>query len=207
MNFHDLETRLDPHYRAKVGLLREQLIAKSYEEKFKADEAMRRERYRADSNMEQERLRADESMRREQYKAQEENNRLNRRFSFEERLEQQAHENRLLQLEESIKGSIFKAGFDLMADLVKKSAEEDAESRRHTQEQFTIRRNLRADVFKMLVDATIREKLAQKQHERDKENRVWAMTEAYLLQTYKTAGEQATKLEIDRIVNEWEIMA
>ena len=204
MNFLDLETRLDPHYRAKVSLLHDQLIAKSYEEKFKADEAMKRERFRADSNYNQERLRADEAMKREQYKAQEANNLQSRRFSFEQQLEQQAHENRLLQLEESIKGSIYKAGFDLMADLVRKSADEDEQRRKHTQEQFTIRSNLRADVFKMLAGAIIQEKLAQKQHERDKENRVWAMIEAYLLKTYETNGEQATKREIDRLVSEWE---
>lgn len=193
MNFNQLVTELDPTYRAKVNLLHDQLTANAYMERQKSDEAMRREQYKAV-----------ESMRREQYKSQEENNRLDRRFSFEERLERQAHENRILQLEESIKGSIFKAGFDLMADLVKKSADEDEQRRKHTQEQFTIRSNLRADVFKMLAGAVIQEKLAQKQHERDKENRVWAMTEAYLLQTYKTAGEQATKREIDRLVSEWE---
>lgn len=193
MNFNQLVTELDPTYRAKVNLLHDQLTANAYMERQKSDEAMRREQYKAG-----------ESMRREQYKSQEESNRLDRRFSFEERLERQAHENRLLQLEESIKGSIFKAGFDLMADLVKKSADEDEQRRKHTQEQFTIRSNLRADVFKMLAGAVIQEKLAQKQHERDKENRVWAMTEAYLLQTYKTAGEQATKREIDRLVSEWE---
>jgi hypothetical protein len=193
MNFNQLVTELDPTYRAKVNLLHDQLTANAYMERQKSDEAMRREQYKAG-----------ESMRREQYKSQEESNRLDRRFSFEERLERQAHENRLLQLEESIKGSILKAGFDLMADLVKKSADEDEQRRKHTQEQFTIRSNLRADVFKMLAGAVIQEKLAQKQHERDKENRVWAMTEAYLLQTYKTAGEQATKREIDRLVSEWE---
>lgn len=204
MNFNDLVTSLDPTYRAKVNLLREQTMANAQFEQFRANEAMRREQFRAGANREQEQIRANEAMRREQYKAQEENNRLNRRFSFEERLEQQAHENRLTQLEESIKGSIFKAGFDLMADLVKKSADEDEQRRKHTQEQLTIRTNLRADVFKMLAGAVIQEKLAQKQHERDKENKVWAIIEGYLLKTYQAHGEQATKREIDRIIEEWE---
>lgn len=193
MNFNDLTTRLDPSYRAKIGYLQEEMQVKAQFERFRADEAMRRE----------------------QYKAQEENNRLSRRFSYESQLEQQNHENRLLQLEESIKGSILKSGFDLMADFVRKSAEEDAQRRRHTQEQLTIRTNLRADVFKMVMEAAIKEKLAQKQHQRDielreldhkhnQENRVWAMTEAYLLKTYETNGEQATKREIDKLVSEWE---
>ena len=196
MNFNDLVTSLDPQYRAKISYLQEEMGVKAQFERFRANEAMNRESFRAN-----------EAMRREQYKAQEENQRMGQRYSYERQLEQQAHENRLLQLEENIKGSIFKAGFDLMADLVKKTADEDEQRRKHTQEQFTIRANLRADVFKMLAGAVIQEKLAQKQHERDKENRVWAMTEAYLLQTYKTAGEQATKREIDRIVDEWEGMA
>lgn len=196
MNFLDLQTQLDQNYRAKVSLLRDEMLARGQIERFRAQEAMNREQ-----------TKANEAMRREQYKAQEENNRLNRRFSFEQQLEQQAHENRLLQLEESLKGSIYKAGFDLMADLVRKTAEEDEQRRKHTQEQFTIRANLRADVFKMLAGAVIQEKLAQKQHERDKENRVWAMMEAYLLKTYETNGEQATKREIDRLVSEWEATA
>lgn len=193
MNFLDLQTQLDPHYRAKASLLRDEILAKGQIERFRADSAMEREG-----------LKASEAMRREQYKAQEANNLQSRRFTFEQQLEQQSHENRLLQLEESIKGSIYKAGFDLMADLVRKSAEEDEQRRKHTQEQFTIRANLRADVFKMLAGAVIQEKLAQKQHERDKENRVWAMIETYLLKTYETNGEQATKWEIDRLVTEWE---
>lgn len=196
--------QLDPTYRAKVSLLEQQMTATAYLERYRSDEAMRREQYRANASYQQEQLRANEAMRREQYKSQEETSRLNRRYDLEKQLEQQAHENRLMQMEESLKHSMLKAGFDSMLQLLQKTAEDDTKKRESLHRQLENRTQTRNEIFKMLAGAVIQEKLAQMQHERDKENRVWDMTQALLIKTYERDGIEATKREIDRVCQEWE---
>jgi hypothetical protein len=69
MNIFELMTRLDPSYQGKVSLLREQMSMTAYTEKFKAQEAMRREEFKARNDFDQERLRANEAMKREEFRA------------------------------------------------------------------------------------------------------------------------------------------
>lgn len=205
MNFSQLLTSLDPTYQSRLSLLQQQMTATAYIERHRSDEAMRREQYRANANYQQEQLRSSEAMRREQYKSQEENNRLNRRYALEGQLEQQVHENRLQQMEESLKHSMLKAGFDSMLQLLQKTADEDAKKRESLHRQLENRTQTRNELFKMLAGAVIQEKLAQMQHERDKESRAWDMTQALLLKTYERDGVEATKREIDRVCQEWEL--
>lgn len=95
-----------------------------------------------------------------------------------------------------------------------KLLDEDNRCRASLHLQIEERSKLRGEVFKMLADAVIQEKLAQRQHARDlelrqvdSENRkaeaYWNSVCAYLSGLMDTGKTDVATREIDRLLIEW----
>jgi hypothetical protein len=225
MNINQFLSSIDPHNAHRMHHLETKIMADAQVERFRADRDDHLQTRKIEADRDREYIRANESMNRERFRADRDDSRLDRRFEQEKQLEERReqnsvtlsridHENKLTQMEESLRHSVFKSGFDSGILTIHKMMDEDTARRASLTKQFEDRSQLRGDVFKMLAGAIIQEKLAQRQHKRDLERSeaesIQRRTErycesmfAYLMKLNESEGVRAMEDEISRLEREW----
>jgi hypothetical protein len=210
-NLATLQARLDPHYQLKM----QQLQASVQGEQYRAQSAMEREHVKANAAMERERFRAGEAWQQANHLANREDQREQARGQTAIELSKQEHGQRLAEMQADLENHARMAGIESNLLAVHKILDEDNNRRASLNRQLEDRSKLRGEVFKMLAGAVIQEKLAQRQHAREKELRqvdhenrkaesYWNSVCAYLSALIDTGKTDAAKGEIDRLLATWQ---
>jgi hypothetical protein len=213
-NLATLSARLDPHYQLKM----QQLQASVQGEQYRAQSAMEREHVKANALMERERFRANESWQQMQNQANRDDQREQARGQTALDLSKQEHAQRLREMQADLENRARMAGIESNLLAVHKILDEDNNRRASLHRQLEDRSKLRGEVFKMLAGAVIQEKLAQRQHEREKELRTidhdnrkaesyWNGVCAYLSTLLDQGKTDAAKGEIDQLLGSWQTVA
>jgi hypothetical protein len=124
------------------------------------------------------------------------------------------HKNAIARMEEDLRGQIAKAGFDSGVLAVHTTIAEDNKKRTTLIAQMEARTALRSRVQEKLIDAVIKEKLAQKQHARDMERldkeselrrfeTFWNSLSGFIMGLYQQGKQDEARAEIDRQLERW----
>ena len=125
------------------------------------------------------------------------------------------HKNIIARMEEDLRNQITKAGFDSGVLAVHKTIEEDNKKRNTLIAQIEARTALRSRVQEKLIDAVIKEKLAQKQHARDMERlekeselrrfeTFWSSFSGFIMSLYQQGKQDEARAAIDRQLEQWQ---
>lgn len=124
------------------------------------------------------------------------------------------HKNAIARMEDDLKNQLAKAGFDSGVLAVHKTIDEDSKKRNTLIAQMEARTVLRSAVQEKLIDAVIKEKLAQKQHARDMERlekeselrrfeTFWSSFSGFVMSLYQQGKQDEARAAIDRQLEQW----
>lgn len=236
-NFATLIARHDPHYMQKAQLAEMQTRTQYDIANYNNQTTLEREHVRGRYVVDRQNMANQNARELEEFKASKEDARLDKTIGAQTTIEKlrgdsargveqlrgqnsitlsnTEHKNAITRMEEDLRGQIAKSGFDSGVLAVHKTIEEDNKKRDTLIAQIEARTALRSRVQEKIIDAMIKEKLAQKQHSRDMERlekesslrrfeTYWNSFTGFILSLYESGKRDEARAEIDRQIEKWQ---